>query len=566
MSKQEASQIVSVGDVLAGKYRVEKVLGMGGMGVVVAATHLDLREVRAVKLMRPDAESEQSVERFLREARAVVRLRSEHVAEVYDVGRLESGAPYIVMEMLEGQDLAAFQKRRGPLPIDEAVLYVSQACHALAEAHAAGIIHRDLKPGNLFLTLRTDGSPCVKVLDFGISKHTSPLGEGLDPEMTGARDLMGSPLYMAPEQMRSARKVDARADVWSLGAILYKLLIGRAPFQAPTIPEIFAAALGKPARLPSSIRPEIPRGLDAVILRCLDKLPSRRYATAADLFTALRPFGPWGIAADEDGDATMLCSPNRRSSIPPVKVRLTPTPEPIDTLPIQTPDPRSRPRRSTSPESMATRKTPSTPAPSSPRSGVDMQDEPTCVATPRSVTGHRRGSAPEPTLVAEDDLEESTGASVAPWEGSRARAVQKKEPTRLMLVASLSALAALAGVALAAVLVRWPALPLISRDAPHAAGANVAGATAVTPTAPMALPSSATSAAVPAALPAGSAKPEAEEETPSEDKKKKGHGAEAPAGKDVVPVKASQGSAPATSHAKPRRPGARGYDPFRGRH
>jgi len=524
MSKQGASQIVSVGDVLAGKYRVEKVLGMGGMGVVVAATHLDLREIRAVKLMRPDAESEQSVERFLREARAVVRLRSEHVAEVYDVGRLESGAPYIVMEMLEGQDLAALQKRRGPLPIEEAVLYVSQACHALSEAHAAGIVHRDLKPGNLFLTRRLDGSACVKVLDFGISKHTSPSTHGVDPEMTGARDLMGSPLYMAPEQMRSARKVDARADVWSLGAILYKLLTGKAPFQAPTIPEIFAAALAKPARLPSSIRPEIPRGLDAVILRCLEKLPSRRFGSANELLAALRPFGPWGLAADEEEDQTILCTQNNRSTIPPT--RRTPAPPPFeiddeDVLPSS---------------SIA-------PVPGSNRPGLT--------------------SAPSVDLGAED----ASGASVAPWEGSRPRSQHK--PTRLVLIASLSALAALAGVGLAAVLVRWPALPAVFQEnAPHAArGASAASrATEQASQPPLEPPPSATATAVPAALPPSSAE-SAPDTPPPNDGDKTKQGADVPTEKTVVPVRASQGSTSTmTIPAKPPRTQSRLSDPFQGRH
>jgi serine/threonine protein kinase len=314
MSKQEAFKGVSVGEVLAGKYKVEKILGMGGMGVVVAATHLDLREVRAIKLIRPDVETDQSVERFLREARAVVRLRSEHVAEVYDVGRLESGAPYIVMELLEGEDLSAMLKARGPFPIEEAVLYVTQACHALAEAHAAGIVHRDLKPGNLFLTRRLDGSPCIKVLDFGISKVTK--SERLDPEMTGAKDLIGSPLYMSPEQMRSARKVDARADVWALGAILYKLITGRAPFHAPTVPEIFALTLSKQVRPPSALRHEISNELDAVILRCLDKQVQNRYPTAAELGAALVPHGPWEAAAADS--ANQFFRPvARRTSIPP---------------------------------------------------------------------------------------------------------------------------------------------------------------------------------------------------------------------------------------------------------
>jgi eukaryotic-like serine/threonine-protein kinase len=313
MSKVEASKGVSVGDILAGKYRVEKIIGMGGMGIVVAATHLDLREKRAIKLIRPDAENDQSVERFLREARAVVRLRSEHVAEVYDVGRLENGAPYIVMELLEGQDLSAMLAARGPLPVEEAVLYVTQACHALAEAHAVGIVHRDLKPGNLFVTRRSNGTPCVKVLDFGISKNTKP--ERPDLEMTGAKDLVGSPLYMAPEQMRSARKVDPRADVWALGAILYKLLTGRAPFQAPTVPEIFALTLGRQVRLPSVLRPEISSDLDAIILRCLDKQLQNRYPTAAELGVALLPHGPWEPAAAESANQVFMSA--RRGSVPP---------------------------------------------------------------------------------------------------------------------------------------------------------------------------------------------------------------------------------------------------------
>ncbi len=313
MAKLEAIKSVAVGDVLAGKYRVEKILGMGGMGIVVAAMHLDLREMRAIKLIRPDARNDQSIERFLREARAVVRLRSEHVAEVYDVGRLESGAPYIVMELLEGQDLSAILKARGPLPVDEAVLYVTQACHALAEAHAAGIVHRDLKPGNLFRTHRADGSVCIKVLDFGISKNTKM--EQFDPEMTGAKDIVGSPMYMSPEQMRSARKVDPRADVWALGAILYKLLTGRPPFHAPTVPEIFALTLGKQVRPPSALRPEIPNELERIILCCLDKTLHHRYATAAELGAELVPHGPWEGANVEA--PMQLFARTRRTSVPP---------------------------------------------------------------------------------------------------------------------------------------------------------------------------------------------------------------------------------------------------------
>src|SRR5262245_32497698 len=185
---------VKRGDVLAGKYRVESVLGVGGMGVVVAATHLDLLETRAIKLMLPEAlESADSVERFLREARASSRLESEHVARVHDVGRLDDGSPYMVMEYLEGTDLRGLLRQRGTITVAEAALYAIQACEALAEAHAMGIVHRDLKPGNLFVTRRRDGSTCVKVLDFGISKVQ---GSDDDPEMTSTQAVMGSPTYM----------------------------------------------------------------------------------------------------------------------------------------------------------------------------------------------------------------------------------------------------------------------------------------------------------------------------------------------------------------------------------
>lgn len=520
MSKQEASNIVLVGEVLAGKYRVERVLGMGGMGVVVAATHIDLREVRAVKLMRPEAASEQSVERFLREARAVVRLRSEHVAEVYDVGRLDSGAPYIVMEMLEGQDLAAMQKRRGAFPIEEAVLYVSQACHALAEAHAAGIVHRDLKPGNLFLTRRADGSPCIKVLDFGISKHTRPGND--DPEMTGARDLMGSPLYMAPEQMRSASKVCARADVWALGAILYKLLTGRAPFQAATVPEIFAAVLAKAVKLPSAIRPDVPRGLDDVVLRCLDKHPTRRYAAAMDLLAALRPFGPWDVTLQEDENATRLCPPPRRSSIPPGRLRLVTPRETIEsspTIPAFT----------------------SKPLPEPPR----MPSRPTLMLAEEQ--------APAAEMAEKDER------SVGPWEGSQSKPASR--PARLVLVAGLTALSALAGAGAAAIGVQWPGLMGVPQrtQETRALGVHVPYTTtrealpvpAAQPPAPMVAVTPATNEMDMEITPAETGAPTAS--------------ASASAGRAPV-RKAAPPTSTAASPAKPTQPMYRSYDPFTGRY
>ena len=323
---------VREGEVLAGKYRVERVLGVGGMGVVVAATHLDLLELRALKFMLPTAlDNAEAVERFLREARAAARLRSEHVAKVHDVGRLDNGAPYMVMEYLAGADLGAILKQRGPLPAHEAALYTIQACSALAEAHGAGIIHRDLKPANLFLTQRPDGSPCVKVLDFGISKMGAT---GSDFEMTKTHAVLGSPHYMSPEQMRSSRDVDARSDVWSLGVILYKLTTGKAPFRGQNITELIAAVLEGAPPPPSQLCAGLPLGLDVVVARCLRRKPEERFQSVTDLAAALTPFAPSGAGAAVDPVARLLASvePAAQSQFNSVLTTATPS---LSSIPLQ---------------------------------------------------------------------------------------------------------------------------------------------------------------------------------------------------------------------------------------
>ncbi|MEP7126948.1 MAG: serine/threonine-protein kinase [Byssovorax sp.] len=287
-----------IGEILAGKYRVERLLGVGAMGIVVAATHVDLLEVRAIKFMLPSMLGDkEGVERFLREARAVSKLRSRHVATVFDVGRLDTGAPYIVMEHLDGVDLKTLLDRRSVLAPGEAAAYVSEACEALAEAHAAGIVHRDLKPGNLFVATRRDGLPTIKVLDFGIAKMIAASGEAAAMEMTKTTDILGTPLYMAPEQMRSMRNADARSDVWSLGVILYRSLTGKLPFTGNTVTEVCMAVLGDTPARPSALRPDLPPGLDAVVLGCLEKDPARRIGSAAELAIALAPFVVAGARA-----------------------------------------------------------------------------------------------------------------------------------------------------------------------------------------------------------------------------------------------------------------------------
>ncbi|MGK3992649.1 serine/threonine protein kinase [Sorangium sp. So ce1024] len=284
------------GQVLAGKYRVERVLGKGGMGMVVAAMHLQLQQRVAMKFLLPGA-TQETIHRFLREARAAVRLKSEHVARVTDVDTLEDGTPYMVMEYLEGIDLSQRVRRQGPLPIDEAVTYVLQACEAIAEAHAAGIVHRDLKPANLFLTTAADGSQMVKVLDFGIVKALADApGDATGPDgepvmaLTRTAAIVGSPLYMAPEQLRSARSVDARADIWSLGVVLFQLLTGRLPFETNELLELFHMVNQQPPASPRGYRPDLPEEIEAAILGCLGKAREERFQNVGELAQAIAPF------------------------------------------------------------------------------------------------------------------------------------------------------------------------------------------------------------------------------------------------------------------------------------
>ncbi len=282
----------SIGDVIAGKYRVEKVLGSGGMGLVVAARHVQLDTRVAIKFLLPEkAMDGEAVARFAREAKAAVKITSEHVARVFDVGTLDSGAPYMVMEFLEGGDLAAWVEQRGPLPVELAVEFVLQAGVAVAEAHGLGIVHRDLKPANLFCIRRPDGQLSVKVLDFGISKLTGAGAEG-NMAFTKTSDVMGSPLYMSPEQMQSARSADLQSDVWALGVILYELLAGRVPFEGEGVAEIAVKVMMQPPPSLSGLRAEVPAGLEAVVFKCLEKQRQHRYKDVAQLALALAEFAP----------------------------------------------------------------------------------------------------------------------------------------------------------------------------------------------------------------------------------------------------------------------------------
>jgi serine/threonine protein kinase len=258
------------------------------MGMVVAAYHLELEERVALKFMREEMLfNRDAVERFLREARAAVRLKSEHICRVMDVGRLHTQSPYIVLEYLDGHDLATELHGRGPLPAGEVVDLLLQACEGMAEAHALGIVHRDLKPQNLFLCRRPDGLPLVKVLDFGVAKTHRSDAVSTYPGVT-----MGTPAYLSPEQWRSSKDVDARTDIYAIGVILFQLLTGQLPYDAAGLPEIYAKVMSDPVPALRSLRPELPVALDAVVRRCMAKLPDQRFHNVADLAAALMPFAP----------------------------------------------------------------------------------------------------------------------------------------------------------------------------------------------------------------------------------------------------------------------------------
>jgi serine/threonine-protein kinase len=282
---------VEKGQILAGKYRVERVLGEGGMGVVVAATDTQLERMVAIKFLLPEyAEHGEAGMRFMREARAAVKIQSEHIARVIDVNEMDNGSPYMVMEYLQGGDLSQVLEKTGPMPVEDAVSYVIQACDAIAEAHSYGIVHRDLKPANLFLAKQADGSSKVKVLDFGISKNTFGAADGTDPSLTRTSSMMGSPLYMSPEQMRSTKDVDSRTDVWALGVILYELLTARLPFDANSIPELSAKILLED---PDPItRVDVPKALQKAIERSLEKKAVDRFPSVAEFSIAIARFAP----------------------------------------------------------------------------------------------------------------------------------------------------------------------------------------------------------------------------------------------------------------------------------
>lgn len=332
---------LSVGEVVADKYRVDRIVGSGGMSIVVLAWHMELEQEVAIKVLHgPNIEGSDAAQRFRREARAAARIRSEHVSRVLDVGTLPSGAPFMVMEYLQGNDLADELARRGPLPIEEVVIYVLQAIEALAEAHAAGIVHRDLKPENLFLAVRADGSRIIKVLDFGISKSISPSSIS-ELSLTKTASFVGSPLYMSPEQMRSSRSVDSRTDIWSLGAILYEAVSGKLPYAAESIAELCTQLLHEAPAPLGQVRSGLPPGFETVVLRCLEKERDRRYTNVAELAHALTPFASSGVIYAERAGRVLtmagIASAPLQGTAPSLSLSWNPTHIPVTQVAARAP-------------------------------------------------------------------------------------------------------------------------------------------------------------------------------------------------------------------------------------
>ncbi|MDB4944329.1 MAG: hypothetical protein JWP97_3863 [Labilithrix sp.] len=291
----------------AGKYAVERVIGQGGMGTVFEARHIRLGQRVAIKVLGSSLrEYPELVQRFEREARACGSLSSEHAIRVFDIDLLEDGTPFIVMELLTGRDLGNVIERDGPQPVSRAVRWLIEACDAIAEAHRLGIIHRDIKPSNLFLA-EVEGRAMVKVLDFGIAKHV----KSTDASITQALIPLGTPQYMSPEQVRCAKDVDARSDVWSLGISLYELVCGTTPFPDPSASAVIAAIAADAVPDPRIVRPDLDEAFVAVLMKALAKNAADRYQDVHELVAALAPF-----ADGKDDEAVVTAVRKKIASVP----------------------------------------------------------------------------------------------------------------------------------------------------------------------------------------------------------------------------------------------------------
>jgi eukaryotic-like serine/threonine-protein kinase len=309
----ESELPVPEGTLLAGKYTVQGTFAEGGMGIICSGRHVQLEQPVAIKFLRRALSGRPSiVERFLNEARALAALRGEHIVRVIDVGQLESGRPYLVMEHLDGTNLEELLERSGALSIETAVNYALQVCEALGEAHALGIVHRDIKPENLFLWSGGPATDSIKVLDFGLAKQ---LGASRALGVTGPQDSVGSPCYMSPEQVSSPQLVDARTDIWSLGVVLYRLLVDVLPFEGDNLVQALSHILNATPVPLTEVSPTLDADLNAIVMRCLAKAPADRYQTAAEVAAALRSY----LTARLQPPA--VAQPVPVESVPPAELR-----------------------------------------------------------------------------------------------------------------------------------------------------------------------------------------------------------------------------------------------------
>jgi len=310
---------VSAGTLLAGKYRLERVIGRGGMGSVWRAEHLGLSAPVAVKVLNLTeiAPTPEALQRFHREARAAASVRSPHVVQVLDHGVDETlNAPFIVMELLEGESLAQRLKRVGRLSPEETMLILTHVARALARAHEAGIVHRDLKPDNVFL-VQNEEEVVAKVVDFGIAKSQVFGLDGEAATRTGA--VMGTAYYMSPEQISGSRNLDLRTDLWAFAVMACECLTGQRPFMADSIGGLTLVICLEPVRLPSSLAP-VPAGFDAWFLRAVNRDPKQRFDSAREAAEALRT----ALAIPSDGQRSSISLPPEASgSMPPLASTVT---------------------------------------------------------------------------------------------------------------------------------------------------------------------------------------------------------------------------------------------------
>ena len=311
--------MIGEGDTLDHRYRLDRLIGRGGMGAVFEAEHVILEKRVAVKILHPNmAGNVEALERFYREARTASKLGHEGIVEISDVGQAQDGSPYLVMELLRGEGLGDLLDRAGKLDPRFALDVTAQILSVLVAVHEHGIVHRDLKPENIFLCPRTDGTYHVKILDFGICKITS---DETGPRLTHTGVAMGTPCYMSPEQARGDMRLDHRTDLWSAGVMLYEMLTGRVPYDGPNYNVVIAKLLTEDYVPPRAIDPELPEELERVVLRALSRDPLGRYSSAAELLSdvvAIRDVVRTQLPRDTDPTRTAI---DTEAPMPPIDSR-----------------------------------------------------------------------------------------------------------------------------------------------------------------------------------------------------------------------------------------------------